>query len=121
MVFFLIFMHIHVLFTRSFNLDSCIWHLSEKVPQKYEAPHSPDFECALKWYTNTVYNLKKDHLQPLQTILHRIGPFVSFLARYSARTHTPLRKVIQFERPVQRRKKKLFLLKNEGEPLNWAS
>ena len=30
-VFFLIFMRIHGLFTRTFNLDSRIWHLSEKV------------------------------------------------------------------------------------------
>jgi len=41
-------MRIHVLFTRTFNLDGRIWHLSEKVPWKYGAPHSPDFECALK-------------------------------------------------------------------------
>mmetsp|Transcript_3516 Transcript_3516/g.11890 ORF Transcript_3516/g.11890 Transcript_3516/m.11890 type:complete len:203 (+) Transcript_3516:2423-3031(+) len=40
---------------------------------------------------------KKDHLQPLQTILHRIGPFVSILVRSSARTHTPLKKLLWFE------------------------
>ena len=46
---------------------------------------------------NVHKNQKKDHLQTLQTILHRIGPFVSILARSSARTHTPLQKEIQFE------------------------
>ena len=46
---------------------------------------------------NVHKNQKKDHLKTLQTILHRIGPFVFILARSSARTHTPLRKVIQFE------------------------
>ena len=45
--------------------------------------------------------LKKDHLQPLQTILRRIGPFVFILARSSARTHTPLQKCTRFEQNVQ--------------------
>jgi len=45
-------------------------------------------------------NQKKDHLQPLQTILHRIGSFVSILARSSARTHTPLQKYTRFEQNV---------------------
>ena len=32
------------------------WYLAplRKGALKYEAPHSPDLECALKWYTNTV-------------------------------------------------------------------
>jgi hypothetical protein len=37
----------------------------------------------------SIIRQKKDRLQTLQTILHRIGPFVSILARSSARTHTP--------------------------------
>ena len=45
----------------------------------------------------SIIRQKKDRLQTLQTILHRIGPFVSILARSSARTHTPLQKEIQFE------------------------
>ena len=51
----------------------------------------------VKKYMNVHKNQKKYHLQTLQTILHRIGPFVSILARSSARTHTPLQKEIQFE------------------------
>ena len=47
-----------------------------------------------------IYN--KNTLQPLQTILHRIGPFVSFLVHSSARTHTKI-------------------IENKGEPSNWAS
>ena len=31
MVFFLIFMHVHVLFTRTFNLDSRIWYSVPKI------------------------------------------------------------------------------------------
>ncbi|CCO20764.1 unknown protein [Bathycoccus prasinos] len=46
---------------------------------------------------------KKDHLQTLQTFLHRIGPFVSILARSSAPTHTQLQKLLRFEHPVLRR------------------
>ena len=49
---------------------------------------------------NVHKNQKKVHLQPLQTILHRIGPFVSIFARSSARTHTPLQKCTRFEQNV---------------------
>ena len=68
---------------------------------------------------NVHKNQKKDHPQPLQTILHRIGPFVFILAHSSARTHTPLRKVIQFEQKwsslntqfkAKKKKKKNFAL-----------
>ena len=90
-------MHIHMLFFYALNLDGRIWRLSQKVPWKYETHHSRDLECALKWYTNALKNVKKDHPQPLQTILHRIGPFVFILARSSARTHTPLQKLLRFE------------------------
>ena len=54
-------------------------------------------KCASEKYMNVHKNQKKDHLQTLQTILHRIGPFVSILARSSARTHTPLQNLLQFE------------------------
>jgi len=39
---------------------------------------------------------KKDHRQPLQTILHRKRLFISILAHYSARSDTPLQKLLQF-------------------------
>ena len=45
----------------------------------------------------SIIRQKKDRLQTLQTILHRIGPFVSILARSSARTHTPLQNLPRFE------------------------
>jgi hypothetical protein len=70
-------------------------------------------------YKCTVKNYKKDHLQPLQTILHRIGPFVFILARSSARTHTPLQKLLRFEQncyglntqfKAKKKKKKKFAL-----------
>ena len=72
---------------------------------------------------NAHKNQKKDHPQPLQTILRRIGPFVSILARSSARTHTPLQKCTRFEHPVLRRifEKFIFIKKEGDEPLNWAS
>ena len=62
-------------------------------------------------YMNAHKNQKKDHLQTLQTILRRIGPFVFILARSSARTHTPLQKCTRFEHPVLGEfLKNLFLL-----------
>ena len=57
-------------------------------------------KCASEKYMNVHKNQKKDHLQTLQTILHRIGPFVFILARSSARTHTPLQKWTRFEQNV---------------------
>ena len=72
---------------------------------------------------NAHSNQRKDHLQTLQTILHRIGPFVSILARSSARTHTPLQKLLRFEHPVLIRRifEKFIFIEKRGEPLNWAS
>ena len=57
---------------------------------------------------------KKDHLQTLQTILHRIGPFISLLAHSSAHTNTPLQKFIRFEHPVLG--EKIFFL-----PSDWVA
>ena len=71
-------------------------------------------------YMNVHKNQKKDHLQPLQTILRRKGPFVSFLAHSSARNHTRLQKLLQvwtkllrFEHPVLR-----ALLQDNFFPVN---
>ena len=80
--------------------------------------------CASEKYMNVHKNQKKDHPQPLQTILRRIGPFVFILARSSARTHTPLQKLLRFEQICYglntqfKAKKKIF---NFFLPLNWAS
>ena len=79
-------------------------------------------ECASEKCMNVHKNQKKDHPQPLQTILRRIGPFVFILARSSARTHTPLQKLLRFEQNARFFEhpgeflKNLFLLKKEGEP-----
>ena len=64
-----------MLFFCAFNLDVRIWHLSQKVPWKYETHHSRDLECALKWYTNALKNYKKEVVRAPIIILHRIGRF----------------------------------------------
>ena len=72
---------------------------------------------------NVHKNQKKDHPQPLQTILHRIGPFVFILAHSSARTHTPLQKLLRFEQicyglntQFKAKKKKIFFALELGVP-----
>jgi hypothetical protein len=56
------------------------------IPWDPQFKGSPLFSIKINF---SIIRQKKDHLQTLQTILHRIGPFVSILARSSARTHTP--------------------------------
>ena len=64
------------------------------IPWDPQFKGSPLFSIKINF---SIIRQKKDHLQTLQTILHRIGPFVSILARSSARTHTPLQKLLRFE------------------------
>ena len=67
------------------------------IPWDPQFKGSPLFSIKIHF---SIIRQKKDHLQTLQTILHRIGPFVSILARSSARTHTPLQKCTRFEQNV---------------------
>ena len=64
------------------------------IPWDPQFKGSPLFSIKINF---SIIRQKKDHLQTLQTILHRIGPFVFILARSSARTHTPLQNLPRFE------------------------
>jgi len=97
------------------------------IPWDPQFKGSPLFSIKINF---SIIRQKKDHLQPLQTILHRIGPFVSILARSSARTHTPSQNCYGLNKIADGLNtqfygeflKNLFLLKKEGgSPLNWAS
>ena len=67
------------------------------IPWDAQFKGSPSFFNKNKFFNNSPYYQKKDHLQTLQTILRKIGPFVSILAQSSARTLTTLQKLLRFE------------------------
>ena len=99
-----------------FSLAHSIWAVvfgasCIRCVENTKTHHSPDLECARKWYTNALKNYKKDHQQPLQTIRHRIGRFLATRARFK----TKVNRLAEVAKLHNAKYCVIILTKHEGE------